>query len=149
MLTHDSLDCAKSRLNSESDWLVNGSFLPTESFYKNYLFSVTSLWCTFLNPLIVVHPTHILVHPRVHRAHRLKSADLFVNGSFQCKLRQLIFLRKLQRKLKTWYLRLQMRAFRNFAFFTKAAIIIALQRVKDCEDGFCNGCCVINRNIPN
>jgi len=27
-------------------------------------------------PLLVVHPTHILVQPRVHRAHRLKSAVL-------------------------------------------------------------------------
>jgi len=26
--------------------------------------------------LLVVHPSHILVHPMVHRAHRLKSADL-------------------------------------------------------------------------
>jgi len=25
---------------------------------------------------VVVHPTHVLVHPRVHRAHRLKSAAL-------------------------------------------------------------------------
>jgi len=46
--------------------------LLTESFCKNYLFSVTSLWCTFVNPFLVVHPTHILVH----RAHRLKSAGL-------------------------------------------------------------------------
>jgi len=44
--------------------------LLTESFYKNYLFSVTSLWCTFVNPFLVVHPTHILVHPRVHVAHQ-------------------------------------------------------------------------------
>jgi len=31
---------------------------------------------------LVVHPTHILVHPRVHRAHRLKSAAIGpkVNG---------------------------------------------------------------------
>ena len=29
-----------------------------------------------MNPFVVVHPTHILVHPRVHRAHRLKSAGL-------------------------------------------------------------------------
>jgi len=45
---HHSLDCANSWLNSESHWLVNGSFLLTESFCKNYLFSisVTSLWCT-------------------------------------------------------------------------------------------------------
>jgi len=28
------------------------------------------------DPFLVVHPTDILVHPRVHRAHRLKSADL-------------------------------------------------------------------------
>jgi len=33
-----------SRFNPESHWLVNGSFLPTESFCKKYLFSVTSLW---------------------------------------------------------------------------------------------------------
>jgi len=65
-----------SRLNPESHWLVNGSFLLTGSFCKNYLFSVTSLWCTCVNPFVTVHPTHILVHPRVHRAHRLKSADL-------------------------------------------------------------------------
>jgi len=26
--------------------------------------------------VIVVHSTHILVHPKVHRAHRLKSAGL-------------------------------------------------------------------------
>jgi len=31
-----------------------------------------------LNPFVVVHPTHILVHPRVHRAHRLKSSALEV-----------------------------------------------------------------------
>jgi len=43
MLMHHSLDCAKSRLNPESHWLVSGSFLQTESFRKNYLFSVTSL----------------------------------------------------------------------------------------------------------
>jgi len=76
MLMHHTLDCAKSRLNPESYWLVNGSFLLTERFCKNYLFSVTSLWCTFVNPFLVVHPTHIFVHPRVHRAHRLKSAAL-------------------------------------------------------------------------
>jgi len=35
---------------------------------------MTSLWCTFVNPFLVVHPRHILVHPRMHRAHRLKSA---------------------------------------------------------------------------
>jgi len=28
------------------------------------------------SPFLVLHPTHILVHPRVHRAHRLKSAVL-------------------------------------------------------------------------
>jgi len=43
MLMHHALESAKSRLNPESHWLVNGSFLLTESFYKNYLFSVTSL----------------------------------------------------------------------------------------------------------
>ena len=43
MLMHHTLDCAKSWLNPESHWLVNGSFLLTESFCKNYLFSVTSL----------------------------------------------------------------------------------------------------------
>jgi len=43
MLTHHTLESAKSRLNPESHWLVNGSFLLTESFCKNYLFSVTSL----------------------------------------------------------------------------------------------------------
>ena len=43
MLMHHTLECAKSRLNPESDWLVIGSFLLTEKFCKNYLFSVTSL----------------------------------------------------------------------------------------------------------
>jgi len=76
MLMHHTLDCAKSRLNPESHWLVYGSFLLTESFCKNYLSSVTSLWWTFVNPFLVVHPTHILVYPRVHRAHRLKRAAL-------------------------------------------------------------------------
>jgi len=41
---HHTLESAKSRLNHESHWLVNGSFLLIESFCKNYLFSVTSLW---------------------------------------------------------------------------------------------------------
>jgi len=45
MLTHDTLECAKSRLNHENHWLV-GSFLLTESFRKKDLFSVASLWCT-------------------------------------------------------------------------------------------------------
>jgi len=27
-------------------------------------------------PFLMVHPTHSLVHPRVRRAHRLKSAGL-------------------------------------------------------------------------
>jgi len=76
MLVHHTLDCAKSWLNPESHWLVSGSFLLTESFCKNYLFCVTSLWCTFVNPFLVMDPTHILVHPTVHREHRLKSADL-------------------------------------------------------------------------
>jgi len=66
MIMHHTLDCAKSLLNPESHWLVNGSFLLTESFDKNYLLTVTSLWCTFANPFIVVH--------------RLKSAAL--NNSF-------------------------------------------------------------------
>jgi len=43
MLKHRTLECAKSRLNSESHWLVNGSFLLTESFREKHLFSVTSL----------------------------------------------------------------------------------------------------------
>jgi len=43
MLMHHALESAKSRLNAESHWLVNGSFLLRESFYKNYLFGVTSL----------------------------------------------------------------------------------------------------------
>jgi len=43
MLLHHTLDSAKSRLNPESHWLVNGSFLLTESFCKIYMFSVTSL----------------------------------------------------------------------------------------------------------
>jgi len=34
MLMHHTLECAKSRLNPESHWLVNGSFLLTESFVK-------------------------------------------------------------------------------------------------------------------
>jgi len=34
MLTHHILECANSRLNPESHWLVNGSFLQTESFVK-------------------------------------------------------------------------------------------------------------------
>jgi len=74
MLMHHTLESAKSRLNLQSHWLVNGSFVLTESFCENYLFSMTSLWCTSVNPFLVVHPTHILVHPRVNRAHRLKSA---------------------------------------------------------------------------
>ena len=81
---HHTLECAKSRLNPESHWLVNGSFLLTESFVKNYLFSVSNLWCTFVNTFLVVHPTHILVHPTVHWAHQLKSVDLNygINMSF-------------------------------------------------------------------
>jgi len=39
-----TLECAKSRLNPESHWLVNGPFLLTERFCKKCLFSVTSLW---------------------------------------------------------------------------------------------------------
>ena len=74
MLMHHTLDCAMSQLNPESHWLVNSSFLLTESFCKKYLFSMTSLWCAFVNPFVVIHPAHILVHPRVHCAHRLKSA---------------------------------------------------------------------------
>jgi len=35
--------------------------LLTESFCKKYLFSVTSLWCSLVNPFVVVRPTHILV----------------------------------------------------------------------------------------
>jgi len=31
-----------------------------------------------LNPFVVVHSTHILMHPRVHRAHRLRSSALEV-----------------------------------------------------------------------
>jgi len=40
MLTHHTLECAKERLNPESHWLVNGSFLLTENFVKikNYKF---------------------------------------------------------------------------------------------------------------
>ena len=77
MLTLYTLECANSTLNRESHWLVNGSFLLTESFCKKYLFIVTSLWYTLVNPFIVVHPTHILVH----RAHRLKSAGLGLTTS--------------------------------------------------------------------
>jgi len=65
MLTHHTLECAKSKLNPESCGLVNGSFLLTESFCKKYLFQVTNLWCTLVNPFVVVH-----------RAHRLKSAAI-------------------------------------------------------------------------
>jgi len=36
-----------------------------QSFCKKYLFSATSLWCTLVNPIAVVHP-------RLHRAHRSK-----------------------------------------------------------------------------
>jgi len=59
MLTHHALESAKSRLNPESHWLVNGSFLLTESLYTNYLSSVRRLWCTFVNPFcfLAVHPT--------------------------------------------------------------------------------------------
>jgi len=42
MLTHHT-ECAKFRLNLECHWLVNGSFLLTESFCKKHLFSVTGL----------------------------------------------------------------------------------------------------------
>jgi len=76
MLTDHTLNCAMTRLIPESHWLVNCSFLVTGSFCKRYLYSVTSWWCTLVNPFVVVHPTQILVHPRVHRAHRLKSAGL-------------------------------------------------------------------------
>jgi len=34
MLTHHTLERAKSRLNPESHWLVNSSLLLTESFVK-------------------------------------------------------------------------------------------------------------------
>jgi len=34
MIMHHTSECAKSRLNPESHWLVNGSFLLTESFVK-------------------------------------------------------------------------------------------------------------------
>jgi len=40
-----ALKCAKPRLSPDGHWLVNGSFLLTESFCKKYLFNVTSLWC--------------------------------------------------------------------------------------------------------
>jgi len=43
MLTHHTLECAKSGLNPENHCLVNDSFLLTESFCKKYQFSVTSL----------------------------------------------------------------------------------------------------------
>jgi len=35
MLTRHALACAKSKLNSESHWLVNGSFLPRTFFVKS------------------------------------------------------------------------------------------------------------------
>jgi len=44
MLMHHTLESAKSRLYLESHWLVNGSFLLTGSFCKNYRIGVTSLW---------------------------------------------------------------------------------------------------------
>jgi len=81
MLTHHILKCAKSKLNPASHWLVNDSFLPREIFCKKYPFSVTSLWCTLVKTFVLVHPTHNLVHPRVHRAHRLKSAALGFRGT--------------------------------------------------------------------
>jgi len=34
MLIHHTLECAKSRLNPEGHWFVNGSFLLTESYVK-------------------------------------------------------------------------------------------------------------------
>jgi len=74
MITHHTLVQRQGYILSH--WLVNGSFLLTESFCKKYLCSATSLWCTLVNPFVVVHPTHILMHPRVHREHRLKSAAL-------------------------------------------------------------------------
>jgi len=43
MLMHHTLESAKCRLNPETHWLVNGSFLLTKSFCKNYLFDLTSL----------------------------------------------------------------------------------------------------------
>jgi len=69
MFAHHISQCATSRLNPESYWFVNGSFLVTERFCKTYLFSVTSLCCTLVNPFVVMHP-------RVYQAHRLKSAGL-------------------------------------------------------------------------
>jgi len=72
MLTLYTLECANSRLNPESHSLADGSFLLAESFCKKYLFSLTSLWCTLVNPFIAVHPTHILVHC----AHWLKSTAI-------------------------------------------------------------------------
>jgi len=35
MLTHHTLECAKSGLNPENHGLANGSFLLTESFAKS------------------------------------------------------------------------------------------------------------------
>jgi len=58
MLTPYTSECANSRLNADSHWLVNGSFLLTESFCKKYLFSVTSMRYTLVNPFIVVHCAH-------------------------------------------------------------------------------------------
>ena len=34
---HHRFDCAKARLNPESHWLVNGSFLLTESFCDKFV----------------------------------------------------------------------------------------------------------------
>jgi len=56
---HHTSDCAKYRLNPESHWLVNGSFLLTERFCKKYLFSVTSLWCTFRDPFLSGAPISV------------------------------------------------------------------------------------------
>jgi len=56
MLMHHSLDCAKSRLNPESHWLVNGSFLLTESFCKIicllWQVSDAPFWTLFSHPRI-------------------------------------------------------------------------------------------------
>jgi len=51
------------------------------------LFSVTSLWRTLLNAFAAMHPTHILEHPRVNRAHRLKTAALALQPAPESRFR--------------------------------------------------------------
>jgi len=43
---------------------------------RNISFSINKHVVDPCEPCMVVHPTHILVHPRVHRAHQLKGTGL-------------------------------------------------------------------------